>query len=96
MSNPFSYPGIGQMLNKMSLVQEMLAVWYAIRNEEQVLWTDLGTYSSPCLCLEQILYIDSTQIHGGTLRRTGGSSVGIHLMTSDSLQAQMVSACSEM
>lgn len=83
MSIPFSYPGITHMLNKTCLVQEMLAVWYAMRNEEQVLWADLGTYSSSGL--EQILYIDITQIHGDVLPPAGRSSVGTHLITSDLL-----------
>src|SRR5712691_4319047 len=60
MPIPFSYSGMRRMLNKMFRAEEMLAVWHSIRirNEQQVLWTDLGAYSSPCL--GQILYIDIT------------------------------------
>lgn len=71
------------MLNKMCPAEEMLAVWHSIRNEEQVLWTDLGAYSSPCL--GQILYIDITQIPSDALQPAGGNSVGIQPMTSDPL-----------
>jgi hypothetical protein len=80
------------MLNKMCLVQEMLAAWHVIRNEEQVLWTDLRTHGSPFL--QQILDIDGN--YPNPLRPADGSSVGIDFMISDPLQAQIVSACSEM